>query len=222
MREMFRSFRIFTGGFTIKNVLQSGLAFVVVFGAMSLLSLIEVPEESFMAGFFASFIPAFGMFVPLLGAFLINAVYMYNLPITAGYKYFHSMRDGEKRYVQAILAANIIALIVMIVAVALHFGAFALIGKGVTPTYSAAIAMIAIGLLNLIGNTQRQWLRFVLMMPLFMLAGGFFGYSAAMAEDGERIPDIVMWIALAVAAAVYAAGLIYTLAVSAKKWRMSE
>lgn len=222
MKEMFRSFRIFTGGFTIKSVLQSAVVFVVVFVAMSLLSLIEVPEESFMAGFFASFIPAFGMFIPLLGAFLMNAIYLYNAPTSQGYKYFHSMRDGEKRYVQAILAANIVALIVMIVAVALHFGAFALIGKGVSPVYSAVIAMTAIGLINLLGNTQRQWLRFVLMMPLFVLAGAFFGYFAALAEDGESIPDIVMWIAMGVAIAVYIAGLIYTTAVSAKKWRRSE
>lgn len=222
MKEMFRSFRIFTGGFTIKNVLQTAVVFVVVFGAMSLLSLLEVPEGSFMAGFFASFIPAFGMFIPLLGAFLLNAIYLYNAPASQGYKYFHSMRDGAKRYVQAILAANIIALIVMIVAVALHFGAFALIGKGVSPIYSAVIAMTAIGLINLLGNTQHQWLRFVLMMPLFVLAGAFFGYFAAIAEDGESIPDIVMWIAMGVAIAVYIAGLIYTTAVSAKKWRMSE
>lgn len=222
MKEMFRSFRIFTGGFTIKNVLQSAVVFVVVFGAMSLLSLLEVPKESFMAGFFASFIPAFGMFIPLFGAFLLNAIYLYNAPASQGYKYFHSMRDGEKRYVQAILAANIIALIVMIIAVGLHFGAVALIGKGVSPIYSAVIAMTAIGLINLLGNTQRQWLRFFLMMPLFVLAGGFFGYSAALAEDGESIPDIVMWIAMAVAAVVYIVGLIYTTAVSAKKWRRSE
>lgn len=222
MKEMFRSFRIFTGGFTIKNTLQSAAGFVVVFGAISLLSLIEVSEDSFMAGFFASFIPAFGMFMPLLGAFLINVVYTYNSPMTQGYKYFHSMRDGEKRYVQAILAANIVALIVMIIAVALQLGAFTLIGKGVPPTYSAVIAMIATGLTNLLGNTRRQWLRFVLMMPLFVIAGGFFGYSAALAEDGERIPDIVMWIAMAAAVVVYIIGLIYTMATSAKKWRRSE
>ena len=222
MKEMFRSFRIFTGGFTIKNVLQTGAVFVVVFGTMSLLSLIEVPEESFMAGFFASFIPAFGMFIPLLGAFLLNAIYLYNVPITQGYKYFHSMRDGEKRYVQAILAANLVALVVLIIAVALQFGVFALIGKGVTPTFSAVITMIAIGIINLIGNTRRQWLRFVAIMPLCVIAGGIFGYSTALAEDGEHIPDIIIWIAMGVAVAIYVIGLVYTIATSAKKWRRSE
>ncbi len=222
MKEMFRSFRIFTGNYSIKNAIQAGITFVVIFGAISLLSLIDAPEDSFLEGFVAAFLPAFGMFVPMLGAFLLNAVYMYNLPITPGYKYFHSMRDGEKRYVQAILGANAVALIIMIVAVAIQFGAFALIGSGASPTYSVVLAMMAIGLFNLIGNTRRQWLRMVLMMPLFVVAGGFFGYTAALAEDGERIPDIVMWIAMAAAAVVYIVGLIYTMATSAKKWRISE
>ncbi len=219
---MLRSFRIFTGGFTIKNILQTAAAFVVVFGVMSLLSLVEVPEDSFMAGFFASFIPAFGMFIPLLGAFLLNAIYNYNSPVTQGYKYFHSMCDGEKRYVGAILAANLVALVVLIIAVALQFGVFALIGKDIQPTASAAIAMIGIGVINLVGNTRRLWLRFVAIMPIFVIAGFTFGYSAALIEDGESIPNSVIWIAMGVAVVVYAAGLIYTLAVSAKKWRRSE
>lgn len=207
MKEMFRSFRIFTGGYTIKNILQMAAVFVVIFSGMSLLSLIEVPDDSFMAGFFTSFIPAFGMFAPMLGVFLVNAVYMYNQPMTQGYKYFHSMRDGEKRYVQAVLAANIVALIVMIVAVALQFGVSALIGKGAPPVYSVIIAMVATGCINLAGNTRRQWLRFVLMMPIFALAGGVYGYSAALAEDGNRIPDYIIWVAMAVAVVVYSVGL---------------
>lgn len=222
MKEMFRSFRIFTGGFTIKSILQTAAAFVVVFGVVSLLSLIEVPEDSFMAGFFASFIPAFGMFIPLLGAFLLNAIYNYNNPMTQGYKYFHSMCDGEKRYVGAILAANLVALVVLIIAVALQFGVLALIGKGVSPAYSAVIAMIAIGVINLVGNTRRSWLRFFALMPIFVIAGFTFGYSAALIEDGESIPDIVMWIAMGVAVVVYVIGLVYTMATSARKWRRNE
>ncbi len=224
MKEMFRSFRIFTGNYSIKNVLSSGIAFVVVFGAMSLLTMIEAPEDSFLEGFVTAFVPAFSLFAPLLGAFLLNAVYLYNLPITAGYKYFHSMRDGGKRYVQAIIAANILTVFIAAFAVGIQAIIFSIVGSEAPYLYimSVVIAMIVTGLINLIGNTRRQWLRMVTIMPVFVLSGGLFGYTAAIVEDGERIPNIIMWIALAVAAVVYVAGLIYTLAVSAKKWRMSE
>lgn len=224
MKEMFRSFRIFTGNYSIKNVLSSGIAFVVVFGAMSLLSLIETPEDSFLEGFVTAFVPAFSMFAPLLGAFLLNAVYLYNLPITAGYKYFHSMRDGGKRYVQAIIAANILTVIIAAVAVGIQAIIFSIVGSEAPYLYimSIVIAMLMTGLINLIGNTRRQWLRMVSIIPVYLLAGGLFGFTAAMVEAGESIPDIIMWIMLAVATVVYAAGLIYTLAVSAKKWRRSE
>lgn len=219
---MFRSFRIFTGNYSIKNVIQSGIIFFVVFGAMSLLSMLEVPEDSFLEGFVVAFVPAFSMFAPLLGAFLLNAVYLYNLPSNHGYKYFHSMRDGEKRYVQAILAANIVAMIIMIIAVAIQIAIFALLKVGASPVFSVVIAMTTIGIINLIGNTRRQWLRMVLIMPVFVLSGGIFGYTAALTEDGESIPEIIMWIAMGIAIAVYVVGLIYTTATSAKKWRRSE
>lgn len=222
MKEMFRSFRIFTGNYTIKNVLQLILVFCAIFGAMSLVNMIEVPEDSFAAGFFASFVPAFSMFIPLSGGFMLNAIYSYNMQITPGYKYLHSIPSSKKSYVQAILAGNLAAFLVMLLAMGLQILLFSIFQIGASPIFSAVISLLAIGIINLLGNTKRQWLRMVLLMPVFILAGGLFGYSAAMIEDGERIPDIILWIALGVSAAVYIIGLIYTLTSSAKKWRRSE
>lgn len=222
MKEMFRSFRIFTGNYTIKNVLQMILVFCAIFGAMSLLSMVEVPEKSFAAGFFASFLPAFSMFIPLSGGLMLNAIYSYNMQITPGYKYLHSIPCGKKGYVQAILAGNIVAFLVMLLAIGLQILLFSIFGLGASPIFSAVISLLAIGLINLLGNTKRQWLRMVLLMPVFILAGVLFGYSAALSENGERFPDIILWIALGVSAAVYLIGLIYTLATSARKWRRSE
>ena len=219
MKEMFRSFRIFTGKFTLKNTAQLLLTFFAIFAAMSLLSAIPVQEDSFAAGFFTSFIPGFSMFVPMCGAFLLHALYSYNLPQTPGFKYLHSIPDSAQKFRQAISAANIAALAIMLVAVVINSLLFYGFEIGTTPLFAAFVSLLAIGITNLLGSTKKQWLRFVAMMPLFVGAGFAFGFSAAMQEKGEALPDFVLWIAFGVALVVYIAGLIYTFIVSEKKWR---
>lgn len=219
MKQMFRSFRIFTGAYTIKNTAQILLTFFAIFGAMSLLSAIPVQEDSFAAGFFASFIPGFSMFVPMCGAFLLNALYTYNLPQTQGFKYFHSIPDSAPIYKQAIAAANIVALAIMLIAIVINSLLFYGFEIGTTPLFAAFVSLLAIGITNLLGSTKKQWLRFVAMMPLFVCAGFLFGFSAAIQEDGKSLPDFVLWILLGVSLVVYIAGLIYTFSVSEKKWR---
>ncbi len=219
MKEMFRSFSIFTGAYTIKNTAQILLTFFAIFGAMSLLSAIPVQEGSFAAGFFTSFIPGFSMFVPMCGAFLLNALYNYNLPQMQGFKYLHSIPDSAEKFRQAIVAANIVALVIMLIAIAINSLLFYGFEIGTTPLFAAFVSLLAIGITNLLGSTKKQWLRFVAMMPLFVGAGFAFGFSAAMQEKGEALPDFVLWIAFGVALVVYIAGLINTFAVCKKKWR---
>lgn len=219
MKEMFRSFRIFTGAYTLKNTAQLLLTFFAIFGAMSLLSAIPVEEESFAAGFFASFIPGFSMFVPMGGAFLLNALYSYNLPQMQGFKYLHSVPDDSKVFKQAITAANIVALVIMLIAVAINSLIFYGFEIGASPLFAACISLLAIGITNLLGCTKKQWLRFVVMMPLLVGAGFVFGFSAALQEDGKSIPGYVLWILCGVSVVVYIVGLIYTLNITEKKWR---
>ncbi len=223
MKKMFGSLRIFMGNYSFLTVLEMTAGFFVVFGIFALLSAIEFPPESFAAGFFSSFAPAITMFVPLLGSFMLNTIYTYNNPIVPGFKYLHSIPDSDKHYVRAIVVGNIVAAVVMVIAALVQMLISTLLGVQIaSPLISVVVVVLALGLVNLSGNSKKSWVRTVLLMPVFIVAGMTFGYSAALAEDGERIPAIVLWIALAVAAVVYIAGLIYTLKVSAKKWRESE
>ena len=219
MKDMFRSFCIFTGAYTIKNTAQILLTFFAIFAAMSLLSAIPVQEDSFAAGFFSSFIPGFSMFVPMGGAFLLNALYTYNLPQTQGFKYLHSIPESARKFRQAIAAANIVALAVMFIAIVINSLLFYVFEIGTSPLFAAFVSLLAIGITNLLGGTKKQWLRFAAMMPLFVGAGFAFGFSAALQEKGESLPESVLWIALGVSIVVYIAGLIYTFKVSEKKWR---
>ena len=216
---MFRSFRIFTGAYTLKNTAQLLLTFFAIFGAMSLLSAIPAEEGSFTAGFFSSFIPGFSMFVPMGGAFLLNALYSYNLPQMQGFKYLHSIPDDSRIFRQAIVTANIVAILIMLIAVGINSLLFYGMEIGTSPLFASFVSLLAIGVTNLLGSTKKQWLRFVAMMPLFVGAGFAFGFSAALQEKGESLPDFVLWIACGVSLVVYIAGLIYTLTVTEKKWR---
>ena len=219
MKEMFRSFRIFTGNYTIKNTLQMLGVFTAIFGAMSLLSAVPVNEDSFAAGFFSGFLPGFSMFVPMTGGFLINAIYMYNLPITPGYKYLHSLPDSAKAYREAIMIGNLYALVMMFAALGMHSVVHVLCDLSITPIYSAAVTLLAIGCINFLGNFKNQIVRTFIMVPLFVGSGFVFGFSAALEEDGKALPDFVLWIALGAAIAVYIGGLVFSLAVCEKKWR---
>ncbi|MBQ8170357.1 MAG: hypothetical protein IJZ95_00050 [Oscillospiraceae bacterium] len=219
MKDMLRSFRIFTGNYTLKTVFQMLLAFVAVFAAITLLSLIPVEDESFAEGFLTAFLPAFSLFLPLCGVFLLNAIYSYNNPITPGFKYFHSLPDSDTAYAQAIAAANLFTLIIMVLGVTGHYIYSVFAPFPLSPMISAALALLTTGITNFIGNVKNQWVRIFSVMPIFCLAGFASGFSSAMLEDGERIPDTVIWISLGVAIAVYVAGLVYALATCKKKWR---
>jgi len=216
---MFRSFRIFTGAYTLKNTAQLLLTFFAIFAAMSLLSAVPVKEDSFAAGFFTSFIPGFSMFVPMCGAFLLNALYSYNLPQMQGFKYLHSIPDDNKAFRQAIAAANIVALGILLITIVINTLLFYGFEIGTSPLFAVFISLLAIGVTNLLGCTKKQWLRFVAMMPLLVGAGFAFGFSAALQENGKSLPDYVLWIACGISIVVYFAGLIYTLNKTEKKWR---
>ena len=218
MKKMFRSFRIFTGAYTIRSTVMMLLYFVAVFGVTSMLSAIPVKEDSFAEGFFEGFLPAMSMFVPMTGVFLLNALYAYNLPSNPGYKYLHSIPGTARCYRDAIIMANVFAIIFMLVALGIHYIFFRLCGAGVSPVYCAFIALLAAGMINLFGSVRHQWVRFFVMMPLFIASGFLFGFSSAVEENEKGIPDIVMWIIYGVSLSVYVAGLIYTLATSEKKW----
>lgn len=222
MKDMFRSFRIFTARYTITVMLQTALIMLVIFTVAGGLSFIGVADDSFAAGFLHGFLPAFVMVMPISGSFMLNAIYSYNLPINPGYKYMHSIKDSGKKYVQAIMAGNLISLGIIFISVIMLSVLSMLLETLLSPIYGVVLGLFVMGMINLTGNIRNQWVRIFSIMPLFLVVGFLSGFNSAAEEDGEHLPEIVLWIGLAVAIVIFVVGIVYSLCTSEKKWRRDE
>ncbi len=228
MKKALCSLRIFTAQYTITSLLQILASFLLAFGVVSLMSLgimisIEASEDSFIAGFLSSFIPGMTVVFPLMGVFLLNAMYSYNMPTNPGYKYLHSIADSSKHFKNTIIVSNIAAAILGFVSLLLVW----LIGIAfseiiISPLGTLAISFGGIGLVNFTGYLKNQWARLISILPMCGIAGFVVGFTAAAEEDGEEIPaisDNVMLIVVAVCIVLAIAGFIFSMKKCEKKWR---
>lgn len=222
MKEMLRSFRIFTARYTVKIALQSVLIMLAVYAAICGLSFISFDGSDFAEGFIQGFLPSFALAVPILGSFMLNGIYSYNMQITPGYKYMHSIKDSGRKYVQAIIVGNVLSLVILSIAMLIIWLMAKQLSAVLSPAYSAVLALGALSMINFTGNAKSQWVRILAIMPLCLFVGFFTGFSSAAEEDNNPIPEYVLWIMLAVVAVAFVASFIYTLKVSEKKWRRDE
>ncbi len=228
MKKILRSMRIFTAQYTITSLLQImaafGMAYIIIallgFGAMSAA---EASPDSFIAGFLTSFIPGFTIMLPLMGVFLLNAMYSYNTPMTPGYKYLHSIADSAKHFKNTIIATNILAAVMGLFSlVVVWLLVLGLKGFELSPLGTLAIAFGGIALVNFTGYLKNQWARLISIMSMCAITGFVIGFTAAAEEDGEKISaitDNVMLIAVIVCFVAAVASFIFSMKKCEKKWR---
>ncbi len=228
MKKALSSLRIFTAQYTITSLLQIMAGFLIAFASVSLLGIgamviTEADEESFVAGFLSSFIPGMTIMFPLMGVFLLNAMYSYNMITTPGYKYLHSIADSARHFRNSLIVSNIMAVILGFLSLLVVW----LIGTVLTdmpvsPLGTLAISFGGIAIVNFTGYLKNQWARLVSILPMCGIAGFVVGFNAAAEEDGEAvlaISDNVMLIVVAVCIVLAIAGFIFSMMKCEKKWR---
>ncbi len=226
MKQVLRSMRLFTAQYTITNILQilaifGGVYLVIGMMGFGALNVLEESPDSFIAGFLSSFLPGMTIMVPLTGVFLLNAMYSYNMPTTPGYKYLHSVSDSSGHFRRALIASNIAAVLVGVLAMLVTWLMCKWVGEiMLSPLATLAICFAGIGIVNFTGFIKGQLARLISIMPMCCVVGFMVGFTSVAEEDENAfINENVMYIALAVAAAVAIAGFIFSMVKCEKKWR---
>ena len=229
MKQYIRSLRLFTAQYTVTTMLQLLAAFAGAYAVIGIMGsatsiFAESDPDSFFAGFLSSFIPGCTIMVPLFGVFLLNAIYSYNMPITPGYKYLHGIADSAKHFKRAIIATNIIAVIIGGVGTLINWVLTMWVGDLIlSPIASLAVCLGGIGLANFTGYLKSTAARLISIMPMCAVVGFVVGFTAAAEEDGEMgISDTAFLIVLAVTAVIAVAGFVYSMLVCEKKWRADK
>lgn len=226
MKQVLRSLRLFTAQYTITSMLQilaifGGVYLVIGMMGFGALNVLEDSPDSFIAGFFTSFIPGMTVMVPLMGVFLLNAMYSYNMPTTPGYKYLHSVSDSSKHFRRALIASNVMAVLLGFMAMLITWLMSKWVGElMLSPIATLAICFAGIGIVNFTGFLKRQLARLISIMPMCCVVGFMVGFtSVAEEDDNVFINENIMYIILAVAVVVAIAGFIFSMAKCEKKWR---
>lgn len=224
MKQLFHSLRIFTATYTIKMSLQILGMFIGSYVIIALVALLaagveNISPDSFASGFLTGFVPGMAMFVPAIGAVLLNAVYTYNYPTTPGYKYFHYLHDSAEHFRRAVIAGNIVSLAVGALGTLVTFilGFFM---EGIfSPLVAAEVSLIATGLINFSGLAKNAAVRFGIIMGVCLATGFFMGFTSAAEESFD---NTALFVTLIAAVVICAAGLTYSMLMCRKKWRADK
>ncbi len=229
MKQYIRSLRLFTAQYSITTMLQFLAVFAGSYAVIGIMGagssfFAESNPDSFFAGFVSSFVPGCTIMIPLFGVFLLNAIYSYNMPITPGYKYLHSVADSAKHFKRAIIATNVIAIVIGILGSLINWALTIWIGDLIlSPIASLAVCLGGIGLANFTGYLKSTAARLISIMPICAVVGFVVGFTAAAEEDGELgISDNAFLIVLAVTAVIAVAGFVFSILVCEKKWRADK
>lgn len=229
MKQILRSLRLFTAQYTITSLLQvlaifGGVYLIIGMMGFGALNVLEDSPDSFLAGFFTSFLPGMTIMVPLMGVFLLNAMYSYNMPTTPGYKYLHSVNNSAKHFRRAIIGSNIAAVLMGLLAVLVTWLMCKWVGElFLSPIATLAISFAGIGIVNFTGFIKGQFARLISIMPMCAVVGFMVGFTSVAEDETNAFDDEkIMYIVLVVAAAVAVAGFIFSMIKCEKKWRADK
>ncbi len=228
IRRYYDSFRIFVGNFYTGKVFGSfGLALLVLAG-FGMMGELFVPsgKDNFWSGFLEGFAPMSCVIVAVIGVVYLNVIFTYNYPINTGYKYFHSLANGGKRFKEAIVFSNALGIIVTLICTALYGALLMLADVRFSPLLVPGFGLACLGIADLTGFVKNQWIRFFYIMPLCLVAGFITGFSVSADED-DKLPGIITSpltgaIFLAVGIVVFIAGFVFVHYRAEKKWGMME
>lgn len=220
MKELLRSYKIFSAQQLLRQIAKAMLIIVVMSVLLTLPEFLLEGTVDFMSGFWYGMIM---VLAPVFGSMLLSNIYSYNQPIYPGYRYFHSISGSALHFRRAIIAGNIFSLCITAVfaVIALLVDTF-VTGENFTSVICITVGLAMPGLTNLLGYVRNTWLRVIAIMPVCCLAGFGVGFTSGGEEDGAAISPIVSAVMIAVSAALFAAGFIYSIRAGEKKWGEAE
>lgn len=208
---MIRSYTIFIGKGFVKRFMLFAAA---VFFALICLG---ITSKYTSLNFINGLVPSLCMILfPAASVVSMAQIYNANLPDqTGGYKYFHSIKNSERHFRNAIIFGNLFTLMLTVptCGIMMLFFPYGRI------LFLVAFSLISVGVMNFCGHLRSVYARIV---PLAMLGGGvgvFFAISEDMeAENAGAVPIIFT----AAALAVYVAGTVFSVARARSVWRRED
>lgn len=228
MKKYIQSFRLFFGSAQIRSLV---IFSAVIIGVTTLCGLTAFfPVNDFLIGFGQGVSSMLGAICAIFGLIFLNATYQYLSPAIPGHKYFASLPDGAKHFRRAIAVGNAVGIVVGLALISLISIVYALLGvdMGIV-LFSSSLLFVETGVCDLTGYIRNNTARVLAMLGVTCLFGFFMGFTDGMNEaDGisaiqmlMKDPGIIAAV-MGVSAAVFIAGLIYSLAMAEKKWGESR
>lgn len=223
MNRYYQSFRLFFG----RGQIRSFVIFMAVEAGFLLLSgfAVLLPETDFLRGFAQGVSTMMGAICAANGIMFLNAIYQYLAPTTAGRKYFLSMPDSGKHFRRAVIVSNVLGMLIGCALLALASVVYSLVGVDLIMLFmSVALLFIAAGICNFTGYIRNMAVRLICIMVTMSMFGFISGFTFGEDEDINLICSALsrepwlMIVIVFVSLAVFAGGLIYSLAAAEKKW----
>ncbi len=224
MKEYLNSFRIIAASQITRTVLQGGLGAAVGIALVFMMNIQLSTDinEDFREGFFAGFLPAIGIMLPVMAIVVLNGIFNALNPAAQGYKYYHSLPNGSVHFKRALITGNIISLLTCTLWSFALFPIYALINCADLAWVGVIMGFLGLGIANFVGFSKRIWVRFLGLFPICAITGFLMGFFSAFDEDGKFGNDAIPVVLLAVSAAVFAAGFIFAIYNSTRKWNFTE
>ena len=214
---MISSYRLFTEKKQLKKNIIVFAVLLVVTAAFGIIN--KNFELGGLNGFISGFVPIFVMcLLPSLSIVTLSIVYNANCPDQpGGYKYFHSIPNSARHFQKAVVFGNIFSLCVV-------FGDCAILAVFFDDAlYVTAIMLAGLGILNFTAYLKNVIFRILPLVIVGSIVGFFVGIAGSAEEDGETL-DFTEYIGivLIVAAAVYIAGTVYSIARAKSAWNKED
>lgn len=224
MKKYVNAFRMFFGRCNLSSMasflgIMAGM--IIIVAVLEMLSL----GGDFTSGMTAGMSIMMAGVIPLTGMIFLNALYAYANPATPGHKYYLSIPDSAEQFRRAVIAANVFSLVLGLVLSAIMDGVFTLLHTDISMTYFGLVMLFALlGLCNFTGYIRNMAVRLIVVCGLFSCTGFAAGFFSADDEEGISLHTLyekAPWLLFVLAGAallLFAAGLVYSVAVSRRKW----
>lgn len=219
MKKYLHSLRMFFGSFHITNI----WIFFGMILAIALIYLIPFSTKSFSAADLVSDLSfPLCIIIYCIELLLFNSLYTYVTPTSPGCKYFLSLPDLSEHFRRAIISVNILTLAVNSLMLVLLILVFRCLDISMAFIYiNVLLSLIYPAVNNFIGYIRKKEIRIVIIMCLFSIFGFFMGFFSASGEDklSSFVTEnpVLCIIIFADAAAIFAAGMIFSVLMCKKK-----
>lgn len=231
MKKYIQSYRLFFGNCQIRSIVSFA---AVISGLTVLCGIIGCfPMNEFLTGLAEGVSTMLSSMSAVFGLIFMNALYQYISPVTPGHKYYASLPDGAAHFRRAIAAGNLFGIVSGLGLLVLISAAYMLFGIEQNMVFFwLSLMFLATGVCNITGFIRNNTVRIISIMGVLCLFGflsGFFGFLDDSGEEegttaiGFLFNNMGMVLTIGIVSiGVFAAGLIYALAVAEKKWGESR